>query len=271
MHPLLAAIGRSTKHEARLLWCLLLVGAPACRDTFLPLKNRITPGIDPFVVFVADGQMGAGELWAGQTGGGSVYQVTYTLADEDAPALAPSGGVLAFTRGATKQDSVGRHIWFMNLVSGNEREVPALPDGAVPLALAFSSDGVTVYVRTTRGLWSISAPPAVSPPRRLAAADSARADSALTVYLGEPPFARIGPCAEHPGTLCAFPPGKAEAPLQEGGFDPVHWGADSIGYFVGDRLVVRSGGGGRLREVTWARMPAAPRDPTYAPAAPPRP
>ncbi|MBW8772139.1 MAG: hypothetical protein JF590_02415, partial [Gemmatimonadetes bacterium] len=72
-------------------------------------------------------------------------------------------------------------------------------------------------------------------------------------------------------TLCAFPPGSAEAPLQEGGFDPVHWGADSIGYFVDDRLLVRSGGGGRVREVTWARMPARPRRPTFAPAAPPRP
>jgi hypothetical protein len=238
---------------------------------FYPLKNRITPGIDPFVVFVADGQMGAGELWAGQTGGGPVYQVTYTLADEDAPALAPSGGVLAFTRAATKVDSVGRRIWFMNLVSGNEREVAALPDGAVPLALAFSDDGATVYARTTKGLWSLPAPPSAPASQRLTGPDSLRADSALTVYLGEPRFARIGPCEVHPGTLCAFPPGNAEAPLQEGGVDPVHWGADSIGYFVGDRLLVRAGSGGRIREVTWARMPSAPRRPTYAPAAPPSP
>lgn len=250
---------------------LLLFGVAACRDTFYPLKNRITPGIDPFVVFVADGQMGAGELWAGQTGGGSVYQVTFTLADEDAPALSPSGGVLAFTRSSTRTDSAGRHIWFMNLVSGNEREVPALPDSSVPVALAFSADGATLYARTTKGLWSISAPPAVPSPVHLAGADSLRADSALTVFIGEPPFARIGPCLTHLATLCAFPPRNAEAPLQEGGFDPVHWGSDSIGYFLGDRLLVRAGEGGRVREVTWARMPPSPRRPTYAPAAPPRP
>ena len=250
---------------------LALVTVAGCRDTFYPLKNRITPEIDPFVVFVADGQMGAGELWAGQTGGGSVYQVTFTLADEDAPALTSSGGVLAFTRGATRDDSAGRHIWFMNLVSGNEREVSALPDGAVPLALAFSDGGATLYARTTNGLWSISAPPSAPAPQRLSAGDSLRADSALTVYLGDPHYARIGPCVRREETLCAFPPGREEAPLQEGGFDPVHWGADSIGYFVGDQLLVRSGGGGRVRAVTWARMPAGPRRPTYAPAAPPRP
>ena len=241
--------------------------APPAANTFYPLKNRITPGIDPFVVFVADGQMGAGELWAGQGGGGAVYQLTYTLGDEDAPALAPSGGVLAFTRATTRADSAGRRIWFMNLVSGNEREIPALPDSAVPISLAFSDDGATLYARTTKGLWSISAPPAASSPRRLAASDSLRADSALTVYLGDPRFARIGPCLRHARTLCAFPPGHNEAPLQEGGFDPVHWGADSIGYFVGDQLLVRGGAGGRVRALTWAHMPAGPRRPTFAPAA----
>jgi hypothetical protein len=253
----------------RLLLCLLLAGSTACRDTFYPLKNRVTPGEDAFVVFVADGQAGAGELWAGQGSGGNVYQVTYTLSDEDAPALAPSGGVLAYTRAPSATDSAARQIWFMNMVSGNEREVPRLPDGAVPLALAFSEDGTTLYVRTTRGLWSIAAPPAVSAPRRLAAADSLRADSALTPWLGEPPFARIGPCAVAAGFLCAFPPGSAEAPLQEGGFDPVHWGADSVGFFVDDRLLVRAGGGGRIREVKWTRMPKSPRRPTFAPAARP--
>lgn len=256
-----------TSHFA-LVAFLTLVG---CRDTFYPLKNRITPGIDPFVVFVADGQMGAGELWAGQAGGGSVYQVTYTLADEDAPALSPTGGVLAFTRGATRDDSVGRHIWFMNLVSGNEREVAALPEGAVPLSLAFSVDGTTLYARTSKGLWSLSAPPGAASPQRLRGPDSLRADSALTVYLGDPRYARIGPCVKRAETLCAFPPGLEEASLQEGGFDPVHWGADSVGYFVGDQLLVRAGGGGRVRAVTWARMPSGPRRPTYAPAAPPHP
>jgi len=157
----------------------------------------------------------------------------------------------------------------MNLVSGNEREVDPLPDGAVPLALAFAADGATLYVRTTKGLWSLQAPPNAPAPRRLSATDSLHADSALTTYLGEPPFARIGPCLIAKGSLCAFPPGTAEAPLQEGGVDPVHWGADSIGYLIGDRLIVRSGGGGRSREILWARMPTHPRRPTFAPAASP--
>src|SRR6478609_7271647 len=103
----------------------LLAGTVACRDTFYPLKNRITPGVDPIVVFVADGQADAGELWAGQGSGGTVFQLTYTLSDEDAPALSPSGSVLAFTRAASRADSMSRHLWFMNLVTGNEREIPA--------------------------------------------------------------------------------------------------------------------------------------------------
>ena len=250
-----------------LLGCVVLAATTGCQDSFLPLKNRITPGTDAFVVFVADGQGDASELWAGQASGGSVYQVTYTLADEDAPALAPSGGVLAYTRAPSRADSGARRIWFMNLVSGNERELPALPDGAVPTRLAFSPDGATLYVRTTNGLWSLQAPPSAAAPQRLTATDSARADSALTTFIGEPSFAVIGPCVATVGSLCVFPPGAKEAPLQEGGFDPVHWGADSVGYFVGDRLLVRSGGGGRVREVMWERMPRHPRRPTYAPAA----
>lgn len=246
----------------------MLAATLGCQSTFLPLKNRITPGTDAFVVFVADGQGGAAELWAGQASGGPAYQITFTLSDEDAPALAPSGGVLAFTRAPSRADSGARRIWFMNLVSGNERELSPLPEGAIPTRLAFSADGATLYVRATDGgLWALLAPPAVSPPRRLAASDSARADSALTTFLGEPPFAVVGPCVAVTGTLCAFPPGQAEAPLQQGGSDPVHWGADSIGYFVGGRLLVRSGGGGRVREILWARMPRNPRRPTYAPAA----
>ena len=248
---------------------LALSATLGCQSTFLPLKNRITPGIDPFVVFVADGPQGAAELWAGQAGGGAVYQVTYTLSDEDAPALAPGGGVLAFTRAPSPADSAGRRVWFMNLVNGNEREMPALPGGGVPLRLAFSPDGATLYVAATDGLWELAAPPAVPSPRRLTAADSLRADSALAVFLGEPPFARIAPCVVATGSLCAFPPGQAEAPLQEGGVDPVHWGSDSVGYFVNERLFVRSGAGGRVREVVWSRLPPHPRRPTYAPAAPP--
>ena len=241
----------------------------ACRDVFYPLKNRITPGTDPFVVFVADGQNGAGDLWAGQASGGAVYQLTYTLGDEDAPALSPNGGVVAFVRSPTPKDSAQREVWFMNLVSGNEREVDPLPEGAIPLALAFSGDGALLYVRTTKGLWSLQAPPSAPSPRHLTALDSLRADSALTPFLGEPPFARIGPCLVAKGSLCAFPPGTAEAPLQEGGTDPMHWGADSIAYLVGDRLIVRSGAGGRSREILWGRMPAHPRRPTFAPAASP--
>src|ERR1041385_7890815 len=207
MHP--AHVPRTT--YLTLLVGFGLAGVSACRDVFYPLKNRITPGLDPFVVFVADGDNGAAELWAGQAGGGSVFQLTYTLSDEDAPALSPSGAVLAFVRAPVAKDSAGREIWFMNLSTGNEREVDSLPGGAIPLDLAFSADGATLYARTTRGLLAVNAPPNAPAPHRLSGPDSLRADSALTVFLGEPPFARIGACAKTPATLCAFPPGDRKS------------------------------------------------------------
>jgi hypothetical protein len=241
-----------------------LLATSGCQDTFYPLKNRITPGTDAFVVLVGDGQAGAGELWAGHGGGGNLFQVTYTLADEDLPALTPSGGVLAFLRAPTAADSTARRIWFMNLVTGAERELDALPDSSIPTRLAFNDTGDTLYARTPTGIWSIAAPPVVSPPRRLAASDSIRADSSLAVFLGEPKFARVGACTSTAGALCAFPP-SGEVMWQEGGTDPVRWGSDSVGYLVGDRMIVRSGGGGRSREVRWTRVPPRLRRPTFAP------
>ena len=177
--------------------------------------------------------------------------------------------MLAFVRAATPADSTARRVWFMNLVTGNEREMPVFPDSSVPLRLAFAADGNAIYARTTGGVWVLDAPPAPPLFRRATGADSAAADSALTVFIGDPAFARIGPCIAKVGSLCAFPPGQAEAPLQEGGVDPVHWGTDSIAYLIGDRLIVRPGVGGRSREILWAQMPSHPRRPTFAPAAPP--
>jgi hypothetical protein len=257
-----------TKYQVPLLVLGLLVGVTGCQDTFYPLKNRITPGLDPFVVFAAEGQAGSRELWAAHTGGGRAYQLSYTLGDESAPALSPTGGVLAFLRSTGRADSAGRRIWFMNLSTGAERDLPVFPDSSIPSRLAFSSDGATLYARTPSGLWALPTPPSAYAPEHLSGADSLAADSALTVFIGDPPFARIAPCEERLGWICAFPPGKAEAPLQEGGVDPVRWGPDSVGYLVGDRLVVRSGGAGRSREVMWTGVPPHPESPTYAPAAP---
>jgi hypothetical protein len=137
-------------------------------------------------------------------------------------------------------------------------------DVMIGARLAFNDAGDTLYARTPTGLWAVAAPPAVSPPRRLAASDSVRADSSLTVYLGEPKFARVGACTNAAGALCAFPP-SGEVIWQEGGTDPVRWGSDSAGFLVGDRMIVRSGGGGRSREVRWTRVPPGLRHPTFAP------
>lgn len=252
---------RRTSHFALIPVLALISG---CQDTFYPLKNRITPGTDAFVVIVGDGQAGAGELWAGHGGGGPLFQVTYTLSDEDLPTLTPSGGVLAFLRAPNAADSSARRIWFMNLVTGAERELESLPDSSIPTRLAFNDAGDTLYARTPTGIWAVAAPPAVAAPRRLADSDSIRSDSSLTVFLGEPKFARVGACTSVVGALCAFPP-SGEVVWQEGGTDPVRWGSDSVGFLVGDRMIVRSGGGGRSREVRWTRVPPGLRHPTFAP------
>ncbi|HEU4763378.1 MAG TPA: hypothetical protein VFS28_01910 [Gemmatimonadales bacterium] len=234
--------------------------ATACTQHFTPLQNRVAVGKEPYVVFAADGAGGQGDLFAASTSGGSAYQFTYSLADESRPALDPSGVMVAFVRTPNDTDHASRRVWVMNMLNGHEREIDTLAAGAIPERLAWSADGRTIFIAATTGLWAVPAPPADSAPRRLAGPDSAAADSALAVMVGAPPFARIAAC--HPGAddVCAFSgtgaPSLVDAPARE----PFRWGADSLGYFVGERIVVRPVGPGRTRELQIERVPDRPRD-----------
>ncbi|MGH7579710.1 MAG: hypothetical protein ACREM9_06020, partial [Gemmatimonadales bacterium] len=92
----------------------------------------------------------------------------------------------------------------------------------------------------------------------VAPAERPAADSALAVLLGAPAFARVVPCAS-PEDLCvAGDTGSLEL-LARGARDPARWGADSVAYLQGDRLVVRPVGPGRARSVEWSGVPARPR------------
>jgi hypothetical protein len=156
----------------------------------------------------------------------------------------------------------------MNLLSGSERELPPLGAGIIPEAVAWARDGRTIYVATANGPWSAAAPPADPAPHRLAGPDSLAGDSALAVLVGDPPFARVGPCAAGTHDLCAFAPGRPPALLDSIARDPLRWGGDSLGYFIGDRLVVRPVGPGRVRELHIERLPPHPRQATWFPGLP---
>ncbi|HXI19600.1 MAG TPA: hypothetical protein VNH46_00860, partial [Gemmatimonadales bacterium] len=55
------------------------------------------------------------------------------------------------------------------------------------------------------------------------------------------------------------------ARLADSATGPTRWGPDSVAYLEGGRFVVRPLGGGRVRELHWAREPAHPRGLTLFP------
>ena len=244
------------------LAALALLVLAACTQHFTPLQNRIAVGKQAYVVFAADGQGGQGDLFAVDAAGGSPYPFTYSLADESHPALDPTGVMLAFIRSASDTDRASRRVWVMDLLNGRERHL-ALPDGVVPETVAWSRDGGTVFVGTSTGDWAIVAPPAASAARRLSGADSLAADSALAVLVGDPPFARIDACHRGADAICAFTGALTPTPVDSPAHGPFRWGADSLGYFVGERLMVRPVASGRPREVRVEGVPDHPRDATW--------
>lgn len=242
--------------------CLLV----ACRG-ISPLSNKITPGEEPFVIVVGEGSDGETDLFAASTGGGDVVRLTFTRDLESAPALHPSGSAVAFLRRAAGADP---RTWLvvLNLINAAEREVE-IPEAVGQAGrVGWSHDGAALYVGGTTAVAVTPAPPAglaldvmgASDPRRAAA------DSSLGVLLGDPPVAQVAPC---PGdsassTFCAVGALGTVQPLGEFVQGPFRWGADSLGYFDGERLMVRSLGGGRPRHVAWTRAPDHAREATYS-------
>ena len=237
---------------------LMLLG---CRGTLSPLSNRIKVGEEPFVIFVADGEEGNGDLFAVPAAGGTAFQVTFTRVDESRPALSPDGSVVAFARGGFRGDAPVS-VALLNLVNGAERRID-LPQGADVQRISWSPDGTEIFIRTAAGTFASAAPPGSPVLHVVPASDAAIADSALAVLLGNPPFAAAGPCAAGPG-LCALG-GSSETLLDAEGRDPLRWGGDSVAFFVDNSLVVRPLGAGRVRRVAWSRVPGRPREASYTP------
>jgi hypothetical protein len=212
-------------------------------------------GRDSYAIFAAEGPDGVGDLFGVRGDGGPVFQITFTPVREARPALSPEGAMVAFLRGRRLGDSTAGTPWVMNLLSGAERRLE-LPADAQADLIGWSRDGRRLYVSSGRFAYEFPAPPEGGDPRAVPPDEWQRVDSALGVFVGEPPFARVYPCEE---SLCVASDGGAPVSVADGGRDPARWGPDSLGYFAGDELLVRPTGPGRARRVGWSRPPPRPR------------
>lgn len=239
-----------------------LILLAAC--SFSPLANRIDVGEEPFLVFVATGRDGYVDLHAMPAGGGTVARLTFTPLVESHPALTSRGDVLAFLRGGGRSGAERPDLVVMNLLNGAERTLP-LPEAVGTIAaVAWGRGDSSVLLRTDDGLWQVAAPPAAPVATRLVGPEREIADSALTTWLGWPRFARAFNCPAGTGACLVGPSGDTTV-LASRGRDPFRWGVDSVGWFEGDQLFVRSLGPATPRSLNLgARPPSAPRQATFA-------
>jgi len=232
-----------------------------CRGSLSPLSNKLKVGEESYIVYAADGEDGKGDLFASPPQGGKAFQITFTRVDERAPALSPDGSILAFLRSRTAQDTSGVSLVLFNLVNGAERRTGVPP---AAFALAWSSEGGSLLVRTPSGIFSTTVPPqplALSP---VPASDRSRADSLFRVILGDPPVGEASTCGWGAG-VCARLSNGDSVTLSEKGSAPMRWGNDSVAYVEGGAFAVRPLAGGRIRMVRWTEQARNPRGLTYFP------
>lgn len=228
-----------------------------------PVRNRIGAGSEPFLVFVGEGLDQRTDLFAVPAGGGSVVQVTFTPPLELHPALTPLGDRVAFVRVRDTLPGTPQAVVVMNLITGNEVQGTLPPEAGRVRAVAWSNDLRRVLLRTEHGDWGVPLAPDSGAARALAAPEAATADTLLSTWLGEPRFARALTCPH--GGICAIGPSGDTSVVAPTGTDPLRWGSDSMAWFDGDNLLVRSLGPGRERRVAWIHPPAHPRQGSYTP------
>lgn len=210
------------------------------------MRGKAEVGKDPYAVVAADGE-GGGDLYAVIGAGNEVVQLTFTPVREYAPALSPDGGMLAFLR----QPHNGQpSIWIINLLGAGERELP-LPDSVSQTLtrVAWSPDSRTVYAESGVELWRWPAPPAKPVAEPVPPDERARADSALGVQLGSPPFASVVACDTAGSRFCVEAPDGRREPLGAGATAPTAWGADSVAWIRNGTIEVRPLKGGAARLV----------------------
>jgi hypothetical protein len=236
----------------------------ACDPTLPPLRGQMEIGQDPYAVFVGGDELTA-DLYAVRPEGGTPVPITFTNVAELRPALSPDGTGLAFLRAASLNDSRPATVWVMNLLSGSERELVLPQRSGQPQRVGWERDGNRVIVATANGLYRFNAPPASPEPRPVPEAERARAESSLAVLLGDPVFTRVVPCERGPRALCVVGARGRPTLLAQGVRDPVRWGPDSVGFFVGERLQIRPVGPGRPRLLLISNAPERPREMTFFP------
>jgi hypothetical protein len=233
----------------------------ACGVT--PLTNKIDVGADAFVIGVGEAADGMTDLFAAPAGGGTIARVTFNRLEEQVPRLSGSGTLLVFLRSSPVETTDPEpEIVVLNLESMAERGARLPRAAGAPVEVAWLTGDTAIAVRTPEAIWSLSAPPGSSDFTQLTGADSARADSALSVLLGDPPAARVVECDDGSGVCVRTESGETSI-LDVTATAPLRWGADSIAYFRSGSLTVRPLAGGRARAPAWSSAPTRFRELTY--------
>jgi len=220
-----------------------LIGALGCRGSLSPLSNRVDVGQEPYVVYVADGEAGVGDLFASKPAGGAVYQITFTRVDERLPALSPDGTMLAFLRARAPGTLTRQGLVVMNLLNGAERQVEL--GARLPGALAWGRDGRTLYLRADDSLFRSPTPPSPLGLESVPVPERPAAESLLSVLLGDPPLAEAVPC-DSTGVCARFRDGTVQT-IAAAAVDPTRWVGDSIAYREAGQWIIRPLAGGRPR------------------------
>jgi hypothetical protein len=249
---------RSEEREARSVstsrwWCTILSTSVALGCGLSPIDHRIKLGEEPFVVLVGEGNDRNTDLFTTTTSSGHVYQLTFTRVIEQAPALANGGGMVAFLRLRDTLPGTRRDVVVMILENGAEKTIPLPATAGLALALGWRAGDSVVYIRTDRGLWQANIPVSGSEATAVSSADSIVASQVTGAWLGQPPFAQAIQC---PAGICIIGPRHDTTTLSATGHDPMRWGRDSVAWFEGSEIVVRSLGAGRARRVMLKDAPA---------------
>jgi hypothetical protein len=248
--------GERLMHNVPLVRALPFVVSLVAGCGLSPIDHRIKLGEEPFVVFVAEGNDHNTDLFTTTTSGGHVYQLTFTRVIEEAPALANGGGVVAFLRMRDTLAGTRRDVVIMNLENGAEKVIPLPASAGLARALGWGAGDSVVYVRTDRGLWQANIPATGDAAIAVPDADTLVASQVMGAWLGQPPFAEAIPC---PTGLCIVGPRHDTTSLSATGHDPMRWGRDSVAWFEGSEIIVRSLGAGRARRVVLQDAPMNPR------------
>jgi hypothetical protein len=251
-----------TVHRSPLTLYLTLLLTTACTGSLSPLSHKLQIGEEPYLLFSSTGEDGQGDLFASMAGGGPVFQVTFTRVDERLPVLGPDGSVVVFVRSRTRGDSTSAVVTVMNLINGAERKLSEA-GAVVPGKMAWSPDGKRLYARTRAGVLASPAPPAAALFAPVSATESAAADSALAVIVGDPPFAEVVACPSD--GLCLRTAGDTILPLDSEARSAARWTPDSVALLVGETWTVRPLAGGRSRTLRWTGAPASATDLTLFP------